>query len=97
MGCSSGNQYTKGEFEPYGIVLDYILTGCASFVGNLWNVSSGIYFFAEDVLNSLNEASKSLNEASNICMHLIKARNTCRLSHLTGSAPVIYGMPLSFE
>jgi len=30
-------------------------------------------------------------------MHLIKVRNACELSHLIGSAPVIYGMPFSCE
>jgi hypothetical protein len=31
-------------------------------------------------------------------MHLINARNACKLfSHLNGSALVIYGMPISFE
>ena len=27
MGCSSGNQYVMGDFEPYGTVLAYILAG----------------------------------------------------------------------
>jgi hypothetical protein len=27
MGCSSGNQYVLGDFEPYGTVLAYIIAG----------------------------------------------------------------------
>ena len=27
MGCSSGNQYVMGEFEPHGTVLAYVLAG----------------------------------------------------------------------
>jgi hypothetical protein len=27
MGCSSGNQYVLGEFEPYGTILAYIIAG----------------------------------------------------------------------
>jgi separase len=39
MGCSSGNQYVLGDFEPYGTVLEYILAGCPCIVGNLRNVT----------------------------------------------------------
>ena len=27
MGCSSGNQYVMGDFEPFGTILAYILAG----------------------------------------------------------------------
>jgi separase len=105
MGCSSGDQYTMGEFEPYGTILAYILAGCPSVVGNLWDVTDrDIDRFTEDFLKSwmnldINEITNTTDndDSSNICTHLIKARNACKLSHLNGSAPVIYGMPLSFE
>jgi separase len=91
MGCSSGNQYSVGEFEPYGTSLDYIIAGSPSVVGNLWDVTGEIFYVAESLLKSFK------NNSSNICMNLIKARNECKLSHLNGSAPVIYGMPISYE
>ena len=102
MGCSSGRQYTVGEFEPYGTTLDYVLAGCPSVVGNLWDVTSGIIDLKINLLKSwlqldIDDNITENDDSSNICMHLIKARNACRLSHLNGSAPVIYGMPISFE
>ena len=39
MGCSSGNQYVMGDFEPYGTILAYIIAGCPCVVGNLWDVT----------------------------------------------------------
>ena len=49
-----------------------------------------------DVVENSNVTEN--DDSSNICMHLIKARNACKFfSHLNGSAPVIYGMPISFE
>ncbi len=101
MGCSSGNQYTMGEFEPYGTILAYILAGCPSVVDNLWDVADrDIDRFTEDFLKSwLNLDSKNIEntDSSDICTNLIKARSVCKLSHLIGSAPVIFGMPLLVE
>jgi separase len=105
MDCSSGNQYTVGEFESYGKILEYILAGCPSVVGNLWDVTGEIFDLTQDLLKSWLKLEivditniTDNDDSSNICMHIIKARNACKLFfHLNGSAPVIYGMPTSFE
>ncbi|KAG0230739.1 hypothetical protein BGW41_002411 [Actinomortierella wolfii] len=39
LGCSSGVLTSKGEFDPYGNVLNYILAGCPTIVANLWDVT----------------------------------------------------------
>ncbi|KAF9970421.1 hypothetical protein BGZ73_006866 [Actinomortierella ambigua] len=39
LGCSSGLLTSKGEFDPYGNVLNYILAGCPTVVANLWDVT----------------------------------------------------------
>ena len=104
MGCSSVCQYTMGEFEPYGTILAYILAGCPCVVGNLWDVTDrDIDRFTEEFLNSWLNSTRSRNIASikepsnNICKAIIEARNACKLSHLNGSATVVYGMPLFLE
>ena len=72
MGCSSGNQYTEGEFEPYGTIFDYVLAGFLSVFGNLWDVTTEVFSFAEDLIKSLIQGT------SNICIDLIRARNACK-------------------
>ena len=88
MGCSSA---TYGEFNQYGIILSYILAGCPCVVGNLWDVQTAdMDKFSTEFLKSwLNDDS-----TNNICSHLIKAKDVCTFSHLTGSAPVVFGLPL---
>ena len=71
-------------------------------VGNLWDVTDrDIDRLTEEFLNSwLNSSNNELNadneeDKTNICLHLIKARSACKMSHLNGSAPVIYGLPVN--
>jgi separase len=64
-------------------------------VGNLWDVTDrDIDRLTETFLQSwLNKSEKN----QNICEHLIKSRSACKMSHLNGSAPVIYGLPVYFN
>lgn len=39
MGCSSASLTEAGEFECYGPVWNYMLAGCPSVVGTLWDVT----------------------------------------------------------
>ncbi|EPS43867.1 hypothetical protein H072_2091 [Dactylellina haptotyla CBS 200.50] len=39
MGCSSGKLTDAGEFEPYGMPLNYIQGGCPAVVVTLWDVT----------------------------------------------------------
>lgn len=91
MGCSSA---TYREFDQYGIILSYILAHCPCVVGNLWDVQTAdMDKFSTEFLKSWlnNDINDSTN---NICSHLIKAKHACTFSHLTGSAPVAFGLPL---
>jgi separase len=63
MGCSSGNQYVMGDFEPYGTVLAYILAGCPCIVGNLWDVTDrDIDRLTEEFLDSWIKDNEQVNE-----------------------------------
>ena len=113
MGCSSGNQYVMGDFEPYGTVLAYILAGCPCIVGNLWDVTDrDIDRLTEEFLESWikdhedknNEDDKEEEDkngqhfdSSTICVHLTKARKACKMAYLNGSAPIVYGLPVKFK
>jgi hypothetical protein len=101
MGCSSGNQYVMGEFEPYGTVLSYILAGCPCIVGNLWDVTDrDIDRLTEEFLDSWiadNEQNKIEKDARSICIHLNKSRKACKMDFLNGSAPVVFGLPVNFK
>lgn len=100
MGCSSGNQYVLGDFEPYGTILAYIIAGCPCVVGNLWDVTDrDIDRLTEDFLESwLKESDDEKGSKENlICTFLNKSRLACKMTHLNGSAPIVYGLPVNFK
>jgi hypothetical protein len=66
MGCSSGNQYTEREFEPYGTILDYVLAGFLSVVGNLCDVTTEVFSFAEDLIKSLIQGTSNILKIVNL-------------------------------
>ena len=35
--------------------------------------------------------------AAAICVHLNKARDVCKMAYLNGSAPIVYGLPVTFK
>lgn len=39
LGCSSGSLKGKGEFDPSGSVMHYLLAGSPALVANLWDVT----------------------------------------------------------
>ncbi len=51
MGCSSGALTQAGEFEPYGMPMNYMQAGCPALVANLWDVTDrDIDRFSQTVL-----------------------------------------------
>ena len=51
MGCSSGALTQAGEFEPYGMPMNYMQGGCPALVANLWDVTDrDIDRFSQTVL-----------------------------------------------
>lgn len=103
LGCSSGALKDTGEFEPYGMPINYLLGGCPSMVATLWDVTDkDIDRFSKDVFNrwglfSGRGNSKKGREVETPNASLVEAvakgRESCVLKYLNGAAPVVYGIP----
>ena len=51
MGCSSGRLSLRGDYEPVGAVLSYLMAASPAAVANLWDVTDGdIDRFSKTVL-----------------------------------------------
>lgn len=60
MGCSSGRLSCRGDYEPVGVPLSYIIAGCPSIIANLWDVTDGdIDRFSRILLNGWLESVSS--------------------------------------
>ncbi|GLJ31010.1 hypothetical protein SUGI_0619970 [Cryptomeria japonica] len=60
MGCSSGRLSYRGDYEPVGVPLSYLITGCPCIIANLWDVTDGdIDRFSRVLLHSWLEAKSS--------------------------------------
>lgn len=93
MGCNSAELEVDGECDPSGHPLTHLLAGCPAVVGCLWSVTDGeIDRFCQSLVTSL--LSSDHDNASSLPQHVNAARAACKLSHLVGSAPVVYGLPL---
>ncbi|KAI8497177.1 Separin [Branchiostoma belcheri] len=91
MGCGSGRLFVEGSTEARGMALNYILSGCPSIVANLWDVTD------RDIDRFLQALLKSwLNSDSNSSLleFVSQSREACKLRHLIGAAPVVYGFPV---
>jgi separase len=73
-------------------------------VGNLWDVTDrDIDRLTEEFLESWikehDESNANNDEVFNksICFFLNKARKACKMAYLNGSAPIVYGLPVSFK
>ncbi|KAG0639234.1 peptidase family C50-domain-containing protein [Tuber brumale] len=103
LGCSSGALKDTGEFEPYGMPVNYLLGGCPSMVATLWDVTDkDIDRFSKDVFNRwglFSGPGKSKKEREVEAPHaslveaVAKGRESCVLKYLNGAAPVVYGIP----
>ncbi|XP_050406071.2 uncharacterized protein LOC126821652 [Patella vulgata] len=94
MGCSSGLLKSKGYLDVFGTVMYYFLAGCPCVVANLWNVTDReIDRFSKSLIDIWLESENGTSLAD----VLPKAREACRLLNLTGSAPVVYGLPVSIN
>ncbi|XP_057825408.2 separase isoform X2 [Cryptomeria japonica] len=57
MGCSSGRLSYRGDYEPAGVPLSYLIAGCPCIIANLWDVTDGdIDRFSRVLLHSWLEA-----------------------------------------
>lgn len=107
-GCSSGHLKDQGDFDRTGTAWHYMVAGCPSLVGNLWDVTDrDIDRISEHVLKhglhldaahqpqsrSRTNTLLPLSELSTV-QAVNKARNECKLKYLNGAAPVVYGLPV---
>ncbi|WVR04981.1 hypothetical protein IAU60_001993 [Kwoniella sp. DSM 27419] len=106
-GCSSGHLKDQGDFDRTGTAWNYMLGGCPSLTANLWDVTDrDIDRLSFAVLKSLqldaahvpDDKARSntllpLSELSTV-QAVNQARDECRLTYLTGAAPVTYGLPV---
>lgn len=95
LGCSSGALETNGIFNNNGTVYNWLIGGSPMVVANLWDVTDkDIDKFSLSVFESWNlfrDSSKSLDMG--LCVR--DSRKACTLKYLNGSAPIIYGLPLT--
>ncbi|KAH0612981.1 uncharacterized protein H6S33_009361 [Morchella sextelata] len=107
LGCSSGAMKDSGEFEPYGMSLNYLLGGCPTLLATLWDVTDkDIDRFSKDVFDRwglFNKTDKSSRKVKgratspsagvSLVEAVAKGRDCCSLKYLNGAAPVVYGIP----
>ena len=108
MGCSSGRLVSVNssrtsppknlslEYEPEGMALSYLCAGAPCVVGNLWDVTDRdidrfCLALLEDFLDPRGDVSKSLPQC------VAQARSVCKMRHIVGAAPVVYGVPVVAE
>ncbi|XP_030634480.1 separin [Chanos chanos] len=91
FGCSSAALSVQGELEGTGIVLSYLTAGCPLVLGNLWDVTDrDIDRFTAALLRSWLSAPSG----SSLLQHIAQSRDSTRLRHMIGAAPIAYGLPV---
>ncbi|WVQ71462.1 hypothetical protein IAR50_000999 [Cryptococcus sp. DSM 104548] len=107
-GCSSGHLKDQGDFDRTGTAWHYMIAGCPSLVGNLWDVTDrdidrlsehvlkqGLHLDSAHQPHSKNRLNTllPLSELSTV-QAVNRARDECKLKYLNGAAPVVYGLPV---
>jgi separase len=93
MGCSSGRLRPRALYEPAGVVLAYLLAGCPAAVANLWDVTDrDIDRFSQEVLTRWLSGAGG-GGGGDFAAAVAQGRAACKLPHLIGAAPVVYGVP----
>lgn len=97
MGCSSGRLRRRGAYGPHGTTWNYLLAGCPSVVGNLWDVTDrDIDRFSQHLLQQWEQRGTSgayKGTGVDASISVAASRQACRLQQLIGAAPVCYGIP----
>lgn len=97
LGCSSAALKDQNLLEPYGTIFSYLIGGCPMVVGNLWDVTDkDLDKFSLSVFNRWGLTNEE-NLGVDICEAVNRSRDECNLKYLNGSAPVVYGLPLSLR
>ncbi|CEG00949.1 Peptidase C50, separase [Ostreococcus tauri] len=97
MGCSSGAYEYFDNLSPTSISMLYLLCGAPTVLANLWDVTDvDIDRFSARLLQDWLSRTNSTDDMKTFyrfSTSLQDARNACRLKHLVGAAPVLYGVP----
>ncbi|EGW34669.1 uncharacterized protein SPAPADRAFT_132760 [Spathaspora passalidarum NRRL Y-27907] len=95
LGCSSGALKDNGIFEPSGNIYNWLACGVPMALVNLWDVTDkDIDTFSVSVFENWG-LFKSDKEKVNFAEAVSKSRDKCTLRFMNGSAPVVYGLPLT--
>ncbi|KAG1678134.1 Separin [Nymphon striatum] len=101
VGCSSGFLKCLGpKLEPVGAIHHYLLSGCPSILGMLWDITDkDIDGFLDDLLRQWlpkwkNKENDNDLEINYITKHIASARNVCKMKYLTGCSCIVYGLPI---
>ena len=98
MGCSSGALRPAGGAAASGGALAWLSAGAPATVATLWDVTDrDIDRFAARVLGDWFESEGGGENVPPrrccVARTVARARAACRLPHLIGAAPVVYGVP----
>jgi separase len=98
-GCSSGHLVVNGVYDPTGLSLAYLVGGSPFLVGNLWDVTDRDLdrLSIECMRVFLNSPGSGSASGKALSAALSSARGVCKMTHAVGSAPVLYGLPLSIS
>jgi len=108
IGCSSGALKREGSFEPDALVLRYLIAGSVGVTTCLWDVTDkDIDGFTLRMLEEMqgapfpsssepNPNPKPTPQPKSMPAAAAAAREGCKLKHLTGAAPVVYGVPATW-
>ncbi|OIR59101.1 MAG: separase/separin [Amphiamblys sp. WSBS2006] len=89
LGCSSGRLSHPGVFDCHGTPYNYLIGGSQCVLATLWDVTDkDVDRFTKTLLEEWLENGRPLSAAAAL------AKESCRLSHLTAAALVLYGIPV---
>ena len=102
MGCSSAAVTNPDQMvESFGASYYFLMNGCPTYVGCLWNVTDrDIDHFAELLLKKtfpVYDSTKSVPKCTSITRAVPMSRDVCKLKYLNGAAPVVRGLPISMR
>jgi separase len=99
-GCSSGVLKDLGDFDRSGTPYNYLMAGCPSLLGNLWDATDKeLDGISESVLEKMGLKQEKDNLSGNlsIAQAVAQSRDACKLPYLTGAACVVYGIPVYYQ
>ncbi|PWN23381.1 hypothetical protein BCV69DRAFT_245602 [Microstroma glucosiphilum] len=110
-GCSSAVLRDQGEYDRTGTPHNYMIAGAPAVVGQLFDATDkeldclsesvllhlGLKGEPSEDLKAAMKSSKARFDKMSLARAVAESRDCCRLPYLTGSAPVVYGVPVYFD